>query len=407
VNLWRNRDFTYFLVGRMLSMFGTQATGIAYPLVVLSLTHSPAKAGIAGFARLVPSAVVGVFAGVVADRVDRKRLMVTADVVRAVNIGALGALLLLTDIPWWLIPIAAVIEGSVGTFFTAAQAGALRAVVPREQLPEAVGIQQARGSVVLIAGPPLGGALFGIGRAVPFLFDAVSYTFGTVSLLLMRPRFSQLREPRQRNVRAEIREGFEFIWTHSFLRAAMLIYGLGNFLMPGVLLAMVVIARQQGLSGGETGVLVAMLGAAALVGSLASPVFRRILPIRGIMLLELFTWIGCWPFVIHPSVYLLLAIVVPFGIAAPITDSVVDGYRVAMTPEHLLSRVESVRSTISLAIAPLGPLVAGVLLTHSSARATISLFGVGGLILLTWGLLSQGLRSAPRLDELELSAQPD
>ena len=84
-----------------------------------------------------------------------------------------------------------------------------------------------------------------------------------------------------------------------------------------------------------------------------------------------------------------------------------DEYRVALTPEHLLSRVESVRTTIALVIAPLGPLVAGFLLAHTSARATVAMFGLGGLVLLAWGLLSPGLRNAPRLDELELSTQPD
>jgi MFS family permease len=407
VNLWRNRDFTLFQIGRMVSMFGTQATGIAYPLVVLALTHSSAKAGIAGFASLIPYALFGLFAGVVADRVDRKRLMLTMDAARAANIATLGLLIVLTDIPWWLIPIAAFIEGSLGTLFTAAQAGVLRSLVPPAELPAAVGLQQARGSVVLLAGPPFGGALFGIGRAVPFLFDAASYVVGFTAVVLMRSRFSQLRERRPRNVRADIREGFDYLWSHPFIRASALIYGLGNFLMPGVLLTMVVVARRHGLSGGETGVLVAMLGAAALVGSLASPLFRRLLPVRGIMLLEFFTWIGCWVFVIHPSVYALLAIVVPFGIAAPVTDSVVDGYRVALTPEHLLSRVESVRSTIALVIAPLGPLVAGLLLAHTSERATVAVFACGGLVLLTWGLMSPGLRAAPRLDELGLSAQPD
>lgn len=388
-------------------MFGAQATAIAFPLVVLALTHSPAKAGIAGFAGLLPSALFGLFAGVVADRVDRKRLMLVADAVRAVNIGALGLLIAVTHIPWWLIPIAAFVQGSVGTFFSAAQVGVLRALVPPAQVPTAVGLQQARSSVVLLGGPPFGGALFGIGRAVPFLVDAASYAIGFAALLLMRPRLSDVRERRPRNVRADIREGFEYLWTHPFIRASALIYGLGNFLMPGILLTMVVVARRQGFSGSETGVLVAMLGAAALVGSLTSPLFRRLLPVRGIMLLEFFTWIGCWVFVIHPSAFALLAIVVPFGIAAPVTDSVVDGYRVALTPEHLLSRVESVRTTIALVIAPLGPLGAGFLLAHTSARATVAMFGLGGLVLLAWGLLSPGLRNAPRLDELELSTQPD
>jgi hypothetical protein len=95
---------------------------------------------------------------------------------------------------------------------------------------------------------------------------------------------------------------------------------------------------------------------------------------------------------------------VPFGVAAPVTDSVVDGYRVALTPDRLLGRVETVRSTIALLIAPLGPLVAGVLLGVVSARTTVAVFAVGGLLLTVWGTLSRPIREAPSLSELDEAA---
>ena len=100
-----------------------------------------------------------------------------------------------------------------------------------------------------------------------------------------------------------------------------------------------------------------------------------------------------------------MAVVVPFGIAAPVTDSVVMGYGVAMTPDRLLGRVESVRSNIALLIAPLGPLVAGLLLSAVSARATVAVFAAAGLGLALWGTLSPSIRKAPSLDEL--SELPD
>jgi hypothetical protein len=94
-------------------------------------------------------------------------------------------------------------------------------------------------------------------------------------------------------------------------------------------------------------------------------------------------------------------VIVPFGVAAPVTDSVVDGYRVAMTPDRLLGRVEAARSTIALLLLPLGPLVAGLLLGAFSARATIGFVAVCGLGLALWGTLNRPLREAPSLDELD------
>jgi hypothetical protein len=387
--------------GQLLSTAGTQATSIAYPLLVLAETHSSAKAGLVSFARLAPFAVFGLFAGVAADRWSRRRLMIAADAVRAAVIGGLAAAIVADRLTYWQILVAAFVEGTGTVFFGAGQPGALRAVVPAGRLPAAAGAQEARRAVVRLGGPPLGGVLFGLGRAVPFLVDAVSYAASTVSLLAMRTPFQEPRDADPSPLRARIVEGFRFLWGHPFLRTTTLLYGLGNFLMPGVLLMVVVVGKRQGLSGGEIGVLLSLLGAATLVGSLASPLVRRTLSIRAILVLELWTWVGGWLFVGWANVFVLAALVVPFGLAAPVTDSVVVGYRVAMTPDRLLGRVESVRSNIALLVAPLGPLVAGILLDAVSARATMAVFASIGLVLSLWGTLSPAIRDAPSLDELD------
>jgi hypothetical protein len=95
---------------------------------------------------------------------------------------------------------------------------------------------------------------------------------------------------------------------------------------------------------------------------------------------------------------------VPTILAIPASNSVVHGYRIAVTPDRILGRSESVRSTISLAIAPLGPLVAGVMLSASSPRTTIAFFSVFALLLAMWGTLSRSIRAAPSLDELDTLA---
>jgi hypothetical protein len=400
VPLWRNRDFVLLQVGQLLSSVGSQSATLAYPLLVLAVTHSPAQAGLVTFARLTPSVLFGLLAGVAADRWNRKRLMIAADAVRALAMAGLAAALLLGHAALWEILLVAFVEGTGSTFFSMAQTGALRAVVPSRQLPAAAGAQEARRSAVRLGGPPLGGVLFGLGRAIPFLVDAASYACSTLSLLAMRTPFQEAREPQSTRLRDQIAEGFLFLWSQPFLRTCAFLYGLGNFLMPGVLLVVVVVGRRQGLSGGEVGLLIALLGAATLVGSLASPLFRRAFSIRTILLLELWTWLGTWVFVAWPSVYALLAVIVPFGIAAPVTDSVVMGYGMAMTPDRLVGRVESVRTNIALLIAPLGPLAAGLLLSAVSARATIALFAAFGLVLALWGTLSPSIRRAPSLEEL-------
>jgi transmembrane secretion effector len=387
-------------VGQLLSSAGTQSTSIAYPLLVLAVTGSAAKAGAVAFARTLPMALFALPAGVAADRWNRKWLMIGADGVRVLAIGSLAVAILVDRVAFWAILLVAFVEGAGAALFSAVQAGALRAVVPLRQLPAAVAAQTGREAGVRVAGPPLGGALFGVARAVPFLVDAASYAFSSLSLLAMRTPFQEDREAELSPLRSRVAEGFRFLWSQPFLRTCALVFGLANFLGPGLLLAVVVIGTRQGLSGGEVGALVAVFGACLLLGSFLSPLVRRVLPVRAILLLELWTWLGCAAFLVRPDVYVLTAGILPTALAIPSTDSVVHGYRIAMTPDRLLGRAESVRSTISLLIAPLGPLAAGALLGAVSARATITVFAAFGLVLAVWGTMSPSMRAAPSLDEV-------
>jgi MFS family permease len=398
--LHRNRDFLLFQTGLLLSSGGSQMTAIAYPLLVLTLTGSAAKAGIVAFVRLFAMAVFALPAGLAADHWSRRRLMIAAHGVRAVAIGTLAVLVASDELVYWAIPLVAFVEGAGAAVFSSAQSGAFRAVVPTPQLPAAVAVATGREAAIGAASPALGGVLFGIARALPFLVHAVLYLFSAIALLAMRTPFQQEREADRARLRARMAEGFRFLWDNPFLRTVSLLFGLANFIGPGVLFAIVVIGEEQGLTSGRVGLLVAGFGACILVGSILSPLVRRRLPVRGVLLLELWTWVGCGIFVIWPNVYVLTASILPTALAIPSTDSVVHSYRFAMTPDRLMGRVASVWTTIGLAIAPLGPLVAGLLLESTSARAAIAVFAAAGLALALWGTLNGSIRAAPSLREL-------
>jgi MFS family permease len=234
--------------GQLLSSVGTATTAIAYPLLVLAVTQSPVKAGVVSFARIIPYPLFAAVAGVAADRWNRRRLMIGADVVCAAAIASLAATLVLDRVVYWQIVVVAFVEGTGSVFFSAASAGALRSVVPPTQLPAAAATQTGRAATARLVGPPLGGALFGLGRALPFVVDAASYVFSTLSLLAMRTPFQERRERDISSFRAQIAEGFSFLWRHPFLRTTTLLFGVANFIFPGLLLVVVVAGTQQGLS---------------------------------------------------------------------------------------------------------------------------------------------------------------
>jgi hypothetical protein len=118
------------------------------------------------------------------------------------------------------------------------------------------------------------------------------------------------------------------------------------------------------------------------------------------VLAELYAGLGVLAYVVWPSVYVLAAGLLPQAIVLPITDSVVIGRRIAITPDRLLGRVEAVRTTLARTAQPLGPLVAGILLGAMSGRATIAIFGVLTLALAVCGTASRALRAPPALAEV-------
>jgi MFS family permease len=400
VPLRRNRDFVLLQTGQLLSNVGTQITQIAYPLLVLALTHSPAKAGVVAFARALPLWIFALPGGLAADRFRRKRLMIAADVTRAAALAALGLAILTDHAAFWAIALVAFVEGTATTGFAGASMGAIRAVVPKPQLPMATSVLTARLAVMRLVGPPLGGLMFGITRSLPFFADAASYVASTASLAAMRTPFEEERERESAPMLHSLVEGMRFLWSSAFLRTIVLIFTLAQFVLPGVTLALVVIGKRQGLSGGQIGGLVAAFGVSLLLGSFIAPFTRRLLPTRVLIVLEFWTWAGCGLFLVWPSVYVLAASLLPTALAIPTTDSVVWPYQLSLTPDRLIGRTQAAISSLTNATAALGPLAAGFLLANVSERATIGIFAAFGLAMAVWGTLSPAIRAAPTLEEL-------
>lgn len=367
---------------------------------MLAVTHSPAKAGIVGFAQIVPYPLLVLPAGVGVDRWNRRRVMIVSDVVRALALASLVAAIALDRLTFAQIVVVALVEGTMFAFFNIAELGALRSVVPAAQLPAAAAVEQARLSAVILDGPPLGGFLFGIGRALPFLVDAVSYTFSLVSLLAMRTPFQEQRERDTAPLRTQALEGFRWLWGHAFLRTCALLFGASNFAWNAVFLIVVVAGRREGLSSAAIGGVIGGFGGLNLIGSMVATRLQRTLSVRTIVLGALWLAVGAGAYVVRPSVYVLVAGLVPLCLVNPALNATIIGYRVAITPDRLLGRVASVARLLAQLGAPLGPLVAGVLLESLSARATMGLVTLWFAALALWATLSRAIREAPSLEEL-------
>lgn len=286
-------------------------------------------------------------------------------------------------------------------FFNIAEIGALRSVVPVHQLPTAAAAEQARYSTVSLVAPTLGGTLFGVGRAFPFVAGALSPAFSLGSLLAIRTPFQGERERDETPWRAQVADGFRFLWRRPFLRTCALIFTWSNLAFEGMFLVFIVVGKRQGLSSGQIGLLIAGFGLSALAGSAVSPWVQKRLSMRAIVIGSLWLQAGTIGFVIDPSIYVLLACVLPMAAFFPTVNAVVIGYRVAVTPDRLTGRVNSVARTIALCGAPLGPLAAGVMLGVTSPRTTVAVFTTLLAVLAAFSSVSPSIRNAPSLDELK------
>jgi MFS family permease len=401
VPLRRNRDFVLLQVGQTLSTIGSESTAIAYPLLVLAVTGSPAQAGVVGFARIVPWALFGVAAGVLADRLNRKRVMIVADVVRLVAVSSLVAALAAGHVSVLQIVLVAFVEGSMLVFFNIAELGALRSVVPARQLPAAAAAEQARYSTVTLVAPPLGGSLFGLGRTLPFVADAVSYVFSLGSLLAMRTPFQEVREKDEVPVRAQLAEGLRWLWGHRFFRACALLFSWTNLIFEALFLVLIVASRRQGLSSAQIGALIAVFGVCSLLGSVAAPKITRRVSMRTLIIGSFWLQLGFAVFILKPNVYVLLAGVMPMAFMTPAVNSAVIGYRTAVVPDRLTGRVGGVARTIALCTAAFGPLSAGLLLHSLSPRETVGIYAAFMLFLCVLASLNSSIRNAPSLSELD------
>src|SRR6266436_6068416 len=119
--LRRNRDFILLWSGQAVSTIGTRVSSLAYPLLVLALTHSPAKAGIVGFAQALPYMLFYLPAGALVDRWNRKRVMLIADAGRALALGSLALVLAFGSLSLAQIIVVAFVEGSLFVFFSLAE----------------------------------------------------------------------------------------------------------------------------------------------------------------------------------------------------------------------------------------------------------------------------------------------
>lgn len=192
--------------GQAVSVLGTQVTQIAFPLLVLGLTGSAAAAGLVAAARTLPYLLLTLPAGALVDRWNRRTTMVVCSAGSALALASMAAGYAAGVLTIPQIVAVSLVEGSCAVVYGLAETAALRQVMPTAQLPTAVAQQQLQYAIGGIVGPPLGGALYSVSIALPFVVDAASYAAASASLAAVRTPLPGA-PTNARSIRTEVAEG--------------------------------------------------------------------------------------------------------------------------------------------------------------------------------------------------------
>jgi MFS family permease len=397
--LRRNRDFQLLWSGGAVSELGTSLTELALPLVGYAITGSTTQAALASAGFLAGRLVLTLPAGAYADRHDRRRIVVTANLAAAVPFAVLAVVVLAGGAGLALLIGCATLVGALSAYVSPAVSGAVRTVVPPEQLPVASSQNQARGHAVALVGPPLGGALYAVSSAVPFAVDAASYLAAAGLLSFVRtPLRPPAREPS--TVRADVLEGLRFLWREPVIRSTMIWGGLINFSAALVLFLVTLRLVRAGVAPVAIGSIDSIAAVAGLLGALVAPRIIRAVP-SGLLTIGtgLLVAIVLVPTAFTDRVWLIGLFLGLGCLMLPANNAAISSFMVSRVPHGLQGRVMAAGGLIAEGLLPLSPLLAGVLLAGLSARDA-SLLGVACVALsLVPLLLTREIRGLGRPDQ--------
>jgi MFS family permease len=404
------RDFALLWSSTAVSQLGNTGVNVAGPLLALAVTGSPADAGRVAAAATLPGLLLLLPAGVVVDRLNRRSIMIVSQLLRGAVATVLALAVLLGAYSITLLTLVVAAGGICLAFYNVAEISTVPQVVAAKNLRKAVATNEARGHAALLLGRSLGCVLYGIGRCLPFVVDAVA-CFISVGVLA-HTRFEPLLnpaepepEPGRRGVRAlagELWQGLVGMWVNQPFRTALVVCTVTNLCFQAVIVLLVVMAREGGLGPDLIGVLLGASGLGGLMGAMFVPVRMRPNGLVTVAVRCAWIWaamitlIACVP---NPVIWIFAWGGVGFMGAR--MNIALDIHQARVIPPAMLGRVASANRFLSLGAIPLGACCGGYVIaalgTRRTAMAIATLVGVLALTvsLLKWRGPLRSLSGAP------------
>jgi MFS family permease len=389
------RDYLKLWLATAVSNIGDGVRITALPLLAATITRNPLAVAGLMFAGKLPWLALSLHAGAIADRVDRRRLIVGVNILRAIAMGILGIFLAGGMESIALLYGVAVLQG-VGEVFSDNAAFALMpSIVPKERLEDANGRLEA--AVVVtneFAGPALGGLLFAAAAAAPFILDGGSFLLAGVLIASISYRSPiVLEQPQKTRLRDDIAEGVRWLRDHTVLRNLSLIAAVTNLMLFATFSIQVLFALEVlGLSSAGFGLLLSAEAFGALFGSLLAGKLKRSLGARGAIVLALGVAAVANIAIATSSSWVLVgAMAIATSFAGGLWNVMTNSLRQSLVPDRLLGRVQSAHRLLSWGAIPLGSVLGGVLAASFNLHVPFLVAGVSlSVMTVAVGVLLRG-----------------
>ncbi len=388
------RDFRWLWGSAALTNLGDGMLLAAGPLLVTTVTREPFAVAMAVFLQQLPWVVLGIPAGAIVDRVDRRRLTIAVNLARAVVLAILALAVATDSVNLAIILGGVFLIGTAETFADNAASALVATRVPHEHL----GIANARltGTSIVtnqLAGPPLGALLFGLGMAFPFGVNAICALGGAVLIARMTPRRASASTAPARHIRHEIAEGFVWLWRHPPVRTLALTIFIFNVTFWAAYSVYVLLATERlGLDAFGFGLLITVGAIGGLIGSASYGWLERHYSLATLMrlglLLETVTHLVL---AVTTSAFVAAATMTLFGIHAVVWGTTSTTVRQRAVPAALMGRVTSVYMLANVGGAAAGSLLGGLLAQQFGVTAPFwfGFFGSALVLVFIWRALAE------------------
>jgi len=373
-------------MGQLVSLIGTWMQSVAQSWLVYRLTGSAVLLGTVGFASQIPIFLLSPLGGVVADRHERRRVLLLTQSTMMVLAMVLAVLTLLGHIHVWHILILASMLGIANGFDIPTRQAFVVELVPRADLPNAIALNSSMFNGARVVGPAVAGIIVSaVGEGWCFFGNAVSYLAVLTSLLLLRLPKRDFAE-RRPSPFEDILEGFRFVAGTRPIRSLLMLLGLVSMTGMPYATLMPVMARDVLHSGASgLGLLMGAAGTGALAGALALAWHNSLRGLGrwvGLGAVSFGTWLIL--FSLSRSFWLSVALLLPAGFSLLLQMSSTNTLIQSMVPDRLRGRVMSVYAMTFMGMAPLGALLAG---TAADVLGAPMAIGIGGGISIAGGLV--------------------